>query len=133
MEISMNFARKLITATAIAASLSLAAPAALLAADSPVLTMKPLQGVTFDVGVKHSVSYFLNDSGQCKLVMTLAGEPNWSDVISFTSIRFEASVPPGRNTRYNSGDGKAVEFGCQAEAQAMTVRLIEEVATDASR
>jgi hypothetical protein len=128
----MIFAQKLMATMAITASLSLGADGAPWAADaSTVQTVKPLQGVSLDVGTKHSVSYFVNDSGQCKLVMTLAGEPDWSDVTSFTSIRFEASVPAGRQTRYNSGDGNAVEFACQAEAQAMSVRLLKEVATDA--
>ncbi len=129
----MTFAQKFMAAMAITASLSLDTTALWAADASPVQTMKPLQGISLDVGTKHSVSYFLNDSGQCKLVMTLADEPDWSGVPSFTSIRFEALVPAGRQTRYNSGDGKAVEFACQAEARTMSVRLVEDVATDAPR
>ncbi len=130
----MKRAHKFILATAIAASLSLDGVGALRAAEaSSVLTMKPLQGVSFDVAAKHSVSYFLSDSGRCKLVMTLADEPDWSDVPSFTAIRFEAVVPAGRRTRYNSGEGKAVEFACLAEAQTMSVRVVEEFAAESPR
>lgn len=124
---------KLIAAT-ITAALSLSTTGALRAADAPpVLTMKPLQGVSFDIGTKHSVSYFLNDSGQCKLVLTLADDPSWGDVPSFTAIRFEAAIPPGKTTRYNSGEGDAVEFACQADAQTMSVKPVQDIATNARR
>jgi hypothetical protein len=39
------------------------------------MTMKPLQGVSFDIGTKRAVSYFLSDNGACKLTLTLALRP----------------------------------------------------------
>ena len=36
------------------------------------LIMKPLQGVSFDIGTKRAVSYFLSDNDACKLTLTLA-------------------------------------------------------------
>jgi hypothetical protein len=34
--------------------------------------MKPLQGVSFDIGTKRAVSYFLSDGDTCKLTLMLA-------------------------------------------------------------
>ena len=36
------------------------------------LTMRPLQGVSFDIGTKRAVSYFLSDDDVCKLTLMLA-------------------------------------------------------------
>jgi hypothetical protein len=97
------------------------------------LTMKPLQGVSFDIGTKRAVSYFLRNDGQCKLVLTLAEAPDWSDVSKFSATRFEAAVNPGKATRYNSTEGVAIDFACQADAQAMSIRAAQQVAAAPTR
>jgi len=35
----------------------------------PVM-MSPMEGVSFDIGAEHAVTYFLSDNGRCKLVLT---------------------------------------------------------------
>ncbi len=61
----MNLIKKIIAGTAFAAVLSLITAVAVQAAD--VLTMKPLQALSFEVEAKYAVGYFLNDNGVCKL------------------------------------------------------------------
>ncbi len=97
------------------------------AGTSSVQTMKPLRGVSSQVGRLHGVSYFLSVEGSCKLVLTLAEEPSWDEVIKFTSIRFEASLPAGKSTRYDSAEGNSLEFACLAEAAAMSVTQAHDV------
>ena len=123
----MNMLAKIIAGTAFAAVLSLSTAAATQAADE--MTMKPLQGVSFDVESKRAVSYFLNDAGTCKLVLTLAGEPDLGEVPSFTATRFEAAIAAGRMARFEVSQGKSLEFACHADAQVMSVRGLEQVAT----
>jgi len=90
--------------------------------------MKPNHGVSFDVGAKHAVAYFLSESGTCQLVLTLADEPNWDGVQSFTATRFEAAVPAFRETQYRSTEGKVIEFECHADAKMMSVKTVDEIA-----
>jgi hypothetical protein len=118
---------KNIIALSIAVSLSLgtAAKSADLASG---LTMKPLHGVSFDVGSKRAVGYFLNDEGQCKLVLTLAEAPSLDDTSSFAATRFEAAVRPGHAARYITAEGVALDFTCQAQAQAMRIDAVAQVA-----
>ncbi len=102
-------------------------------APSSTLTMKPAQGISFDVEAGRAVSYFLSESGHCKLVLTIAGEPNWDEAGSFAATRFEAAIGAGKATRYNSSKGKTLEFACAADAQAMSVTQVEHVAASAGQ
>ena len=122
----MDFLMKVIAGTAFAAVLfSLGSGAATQAADA--LTMKPLHALSFDVATKHAVAYFLSDNGACKLVVTLAEAPNGDDVTSFTTTRFEAAINAGKATRFDASAGKALEFACQADTLAMTVKPVEQI------
>jgi hypothetical protein len=130
----MNVAHEILIASALAATLAVDAARPLEAAElSSALTMKPLHGLSFDIGSRHAVGYFEAESGQCKLVLTLAEAPDWNDVPSLAATRFEAAIPGGKATRFNASEGKALEFGCNAGASAMSVTGIEEVAVNALR
>jgi hypothetical protein len=122
---------KFITGTAFALVLTLTTAVATQAADE--LTMKPLQGISFDFESKHAVSYFLRDDGTCKLVLTLAGEPDLGEVPSFTATRFEAAIGAGKTARFEVSQGKSLEFACHAGAQVMSVRGLEQVASSPGR
>lgn len=87
-------------------------------------TLKPLQGVSFHVGSKHAVGYYLNDSSTCKLVLTLADDANYAPT------RFEAAIQAGTSTRYDMAQGKSLEFACQADGQTMRIDALETVATN---
>ena len=128
----MNLAKNIIALSILVGSLSIGTGSQ--AADlSSGLTMKPLQGVSFNVGSKRAVSYFLREEGQCKLVLTLADAPDWSEPSKFSAVRFEAAVRPGNATHYNSTEGVEIDFACQANAEAMSIRAVEQVAAAHSR
>ena len=98
------------------------------AADNPGIgVMKPLHGISFKVGTQQAVSYFIAEQGKCQLVLTLAEEPNWDNVKSFATTRFEATVPAGEATHIHS-NGKALVFACERDAGAMSVVSQDQVA-----
>lgn len=126
----MNFISKTLSAALLTAGISAGFTGALYAADTNTIkSIKPLQAVSFNAGPKHGVGYFYAKAKQCQLVLTLADEPNPDDVQSFTVIRYEAAVPTGKSTRYSSTEGKALEFTCGFDAQAMSLREVERIAT----
>ena len=127
----MNLAKNIIIATALTGILSVTTAGALQAADaSSVLTMKPLHGVSFDVGTKHAVSYFLSDNGLCHLTLIVAEAFNGDDVPADTPNRFEVSIDPGKTARIDAVEGKSLEFACQASAQAMSLTTVERFAVN---
>jgi len=93
------------------------------------LIIKPIQAVSFDVGARRAVSYFRNAKGRCKVVLTLAEPISWDNPSNFATSRFEAAVHPGKATRYHSREGIAIEFACLANAQSMSVKAVQLVAT----
>jgi len=92
------------------------------------LTMKPLHGISFDVGSKRAAGYFLSVAGRCRLVLTLADQPDWEQFASFTTTRFEATLPADKTIRFASPENKMLEFACLPGAQSMSVRPIDFIA-----
>ena len=122
----MNSLKKIIAGTGFAAVLSLSTAAATQAAD--VMTMKPLQALSFDVTTKHAVAYFLSDNGACKLVLTV-GEAANPDESKFVATRFEDAIAAGTTTRFDVTTNKSLDFACLADAQSMSVTGLEQVAS----
>ena len=111
------------------ATIALGLSASVAAADSSsALTMKPLHGISFDVGTKHAVSYFQANSGVCKLTLMVAEAFNGDQVPSATAARFEVAIDAGKTARLDTAEGKSLEFACTADAQAMSVKALEQVA-----
>jgi hypothetical protein len=129
----MTSIKTLFIATALAGLL--AGAATLQAAEAPaaVKTMKPMHGISFDVGSKHAVSYFLADNGYCKLTLMVVDAPEGDDIASSPITRFESSIGSGAAERFDTGEGKSLEFTCQPGAQAMNVVAVDQVAAHADK
>jgi len=95
------------------------------------LTMKPVHGISFDVGSKRAVSYFQNDRGLCNLTLMVAEAMNGDEEPSDTAARFEVKIDAGKTARFDTAEGKSLEFACTADAQAMSVKAVDKVADGA--
>ena len=101
------------------------------AGSSPALTMKPVHGISFDVGSKRAVSYFQNDRGLCNLTLMVTEAMNGDEEPSDTAARFEVKIDAGKTARFDTAEGKSLEFACTADAQAMSVKAVDKVADGA--
>ena len=74
----MNIMKKIIVATALTGVLAMANLGAVQAGDSSPGSkpMKPLYAVSFDVGRKHVLSYFLSKNGLCDLTLMVTDLPD---------------------------------------------------------
>lgn len=118
---------KALASTVLGGILFVGGASAVQAADAAsTLTMKPLHGISFDVGSQRAASYFVNKNGRCEVVLTLAETPDWDSAPRFVSTRFEATIGPGKSTRYNSHEGRAIEFACETAAQTMSVNEVDQ-------
>jgi hypothetical protein len=86
-------------------------------------TVKPLQGVSFHVGSKGAVAYFLIEGRTCKLVLTMADR-------DAQPTRYEAAISGGETTSYELAKGQSLEFACQADAQAVTINSLTTFAAE---
>jgi hypothetical protein len=121
----MSTTKHLVAALSAAAVVDITA---LSPASAASATVKPLSGLSFDIGSKHAVSYFQRDNGSCKLVLTYAEAPDWDGVPSLTATRFETSIGEGKTVRHNVSEGEALEFVCLEGAEAMSVRQLDRIA-----
>lgn len=112
-----------------------AATAALMAAMTSVafaaplaqpITLKPAKGQSFDVGSKHAVAYFMAKGGICSLTVLMAdrGEDN----IKGAATRVTIPVIPTRAARFDTAEGKTLEFACAPSAASMNVKILDQVA-----
>jgi hypothetical protein len=132
----MNLSTKFIAGTALTGVLAMAYPGALQAEDlSPGLkTMKPLYTVSFDVGRKHVLSYFLKKGGQCDLTMMVTNRPDEApegdDIPTLSTAQFKAQITGGKAALFgfDTTEGRALEYACATGAQAMSVREVYAVA-----
>ena len=121
----MNSIKNIVTATILAGIASITATCASQAG----WTMKPLGAVSFDVGSKHAVSYFLSESGQCKLTLVIGDAMKGDALPTDAPVRFDVAVEGGKDARLDTGEGKSLRFACAPDSQAMIVNEVEEVAT----
>ena len=89
------------------------------------LTMNPLQGVSFDIGTKRAVSYFLSDDEECKLTLMLAELVNDDEANGLAATRMTVAVEVGKAARLDTAEGKSLEFKCQPGGQEMSIDVIE--------
>jgi hypothetical protein len=126
----MDSIKNIVTKTILAGLMSITA-AGVSQAGGPALkrTMKPLAAVSFDIGTKHAVSYFLSEAGQCKLTVVIANAMLGDAVPTDAPVRFDVAVDGGKDARLDTAEGKRLQFACAPGSQAMIVNEVEQVAT----
>ena len=92
-------------------------------------TIKPMQAVIFDIGTKRAVSFFLIDDDACKLNLTLAELVHDDEVNGLTAARIIVPVEVGKIVHFDTVEGKSIEFKCLAGAQAMSIEVLNRIAS----
>jgi hypothetical protein len=91
------------------------------------LTIRPLQGASFDIGTKRAVSYFLSDNDAIKLTLMLAEPVNDDDdeANGLADARMTVAVEGGKAARLDTAEGKSVEFTCRPGGQEMSIEVTD--------
>jgi len=122
----MLLRKRTLHAIAFAGISVVAGPSLARAADPGPLTIRPLQGASFDIGTKRAVSYFLSDDDACKLTLMLAELVNDDDeAAGLAGARMTVAVEVGKAAHLDTAEGKSVEFKCQPGGQEMSIEIIE--------
>lgn len=121
----MNFSRKGAVA-ALSAGLAMAIATPSMAGQGDY-TIKPRQGVSFEVGTKHAVGYYLAEGGICNLTVLMA-ESNELDAVKGAATRLTIPVIPKRAARIDNAEGKTLQFSCAPSAASMTISVLDQVA-----
>lgn len=97
-------------------------------ADDASVRLAPLKGVSFDVGAKHAVGYFVGQNGACAVTLVVADVLTDENAVPAAGARVSVSVADGKSVRLDTAMGKSLDFACTANATAMTVRPVAQVA-----
>jgi hypothetical protein len=89
------------------------------------LTIRPLQGVSLDIGTKRTVSFFLSEGDACKLTLTLADVLRDDEVNGLTATRMTVAIDSGKAAQIDTAEGKSLVFKCQTGAQAMSIAFLD--------
>jgi hypothetical protein len=75
------------------------------------------------------VGYFLSTDNQCKLTLMIAERSDGEkDSSSAQASRIQVAVDVGATARLDMEEGRALQFACEAGAQAMTASSVERIA-----
>src|SRR5262249_17783100 len=76
-----------------------------------VATLQPTRGMSFDVGSKRAISYFLAKDGNCRLTVLLADTTDGDGGLGTApATRVQLRIGPGETARVDTAEGKALEF-----------------------
>jgi hypothetical protein len=124
----MNSMKATITATVLAGFAVAGATLSKAEERAAVLTMKPLHAISFDVGRKHAISYFLSEKGQCKLTLVVADAMQGDAIPTDTPVRFDVAINADKDARFDTAEGKSLQFACAHGGEVMTVGEVSQVA-----
>lgn len=91
-------------------------------------TFKPLQAVSLHMGAKHAVGYFQIQSGVCQLTLVVGDELKGDELLGTVPARFVAAIEAGKTARFDTGEGRTLQFSCAPGASAMSVEALKQVA-----
>jgi hypothetical protein len=92
--------------------------------------VRPLAGLSFDLGSKKAVGYFVAESAGCNLTLLVGDSARDASEGAKGTVpaRFNTLIASGRTARIDSGEGLSVEFFCSTGAKWLTTRVMEQVA-----
>ncbi len=101
---------------------------------SAATIVKPHAGLSFVVGSKQAVGYFIAERGGCDLTLLVGdtGEAAAERPKGFVPARFTTLIAAGRTARMDTGDGPSMEFFCSTGATFLTTRVMDRLAYHAA-
>jgi len=84
-------------------------------------TFKPSEGMTYVLGSKRAVGYFLNTSGTCQVTLMIA-EAVDPDVAQPTSAaRMTVGMTPGQSMTLGSAEGESMVATCGSGGETLQI------------
>lgn len=121
----MKKATSFVAAAAVVGVLAASAVYAGSASQGEAEIMSPRQGVSFEIGDKHAISYFEPKDEACHLTVVLADGNGGESGFDSPGTRFVVQVLPGRAFNVDASAGRSAEFTCAPGANKMSARVFD--------
>jgi hypothetical protein len=103
------------------ALLASAASADLSAATADTRSYKEIQSISYDLGSKSTSGYFVQQDGQCQVVLMVSEKTDPDAATAGSPARLRLSLKPGQAAGLDSAEGQSLSFACGEQAGSLTV------------
>ena len=86
---------------------------------------KPGHAVSFDLGGKHAVGYFVSNSEACELTVVVADTAGGETAEDSPGMRISVAVQAGQILKLDERANKTAEFSCSDDARRMSARIYD--------
>lgn len=139
MSFVLNSSNRVLAKMALASVIAMATPGAVPAEElsSDWILIRPLYAISFEVGRKQVLSYFLSKHRACDLTVMITDKPDKApggrEIPPVTTTRLQTKIHGGNTAWLDTAEGKALEYACVKGAQLMKVRQVNQFASNATR
>jgi hypothetical protein len=86
--------------------------------------MRPIQGLSLEIGGKKAIGYFETKDDACHLTLMVA-DANGETGTDSPGTRITVPVLPGRGLRLDTASGRSAEFFCGPAGAKMNARVFD--------
>jgi hypothetical protein len=85
-------------------------------------TYLPMQAMTYDLGSKAAIGYFVREGGACHVVMMIGENGSVETASNLSAARLRLVLLPGQRALVDSEEGRSIDLTCGQEAGTLIVR-----------
>ena len=86
------------------------------------VTVEPGKGLSFKVGSKKAITYFIKSGDYCDVTIMLSEQNPVIGQTYQSASKVKVQLVPGKSTLVESADGKALKVACNQGAKTMTIQ-----------
>ena len=83
---------------------------------------KPTQGMTYTLGSKRAIGYFVNQDGVCQLTLMIAEAVDPDLAQPPSAARMTVSMMPGQSMALGSAEGESMVATCGADGKTIEIK-----------
>ena len=85
-------------------------------------TYLPMQAMTYDLGSKAAIGYFVSEGGACHVVMMIGEKSDAETASTSSAARLRLALLPGQRAGVDSEEGRSIDLTCGDGAGTLVVR-----------
>jgi hypothetical protein len=84
-------------------------------------TYRSTQAITYELGSKRAIGYFISQNGQCQVTLMIAELVDPEVARPTSAARLSVAMMPGQSATVDSEEGAAMVLTCGSRAETMNV------------
>ena len=85
-------------------------------------TYAPMQSISYVVGSKSAIGYFMQEKGTCRVVLMVAENVDPDVAAAPSAARLRVALQPGQDAGLDSDEGRSIDMTCGSGGATLTIR-----------